>query len=302
MLRTVYSFYFPETAEVVDGLWRSRPQGWYERAWQHEDRRDLAMLDLWRRWSGLNLGGFEHAYVAHGASEAIKDLTVSPGRVHVFAGDYEGYAAFARARDLEVVVHPRSIAAAEAEHRHDDVWFISDPSAIDGDHWPDLPAFLVELGGRWPTVRVRLDMIYIGCVKQLRPVDPSIYPNVEAVVFSLSKPFGVYRHRIGGVLSRRPILSLEGNRWFNNIFSVELAIALMERYPATALPNRYAPVQERVVQELISRGELPPSSAPCNALLLARSPDGDAAYARVPGLHYRYCLTPEIDAIVNGDR
>lgn len=297
MLRTVYSFYFPETARVVGELWASRPHGWYERAWEHDDRRDLALLDRWRRWSGLNLGGFEHAYVAHGASEAIKDLTVNVGRVHVFAGDYEGYAAFARARDLEVVVHPRGMAAVEAEHRDGDVWWISDPSAIDGDHWPDLPGFLDAMRERWPAVRVRLDMIYIGCVRRLNPVDPSAYPNVDAVVFSLSKPFGVYRHRIGGVFSRRPILSLEGNRWFNNIFSVELAIALMDRHPPAELPSRYAGVQEQVVEALKSAGTLPPDATPCNAVLLARSATGDPAYARAPGA-LRYCLTPEIDALV----
>jgi hypothetical protein len=302
MLRTVYSYHFPETAAVVDALWASRPRNWYERAWEHDDRRDLAMLDRWRSWSGVPLDGFDHRYVTHGASEAIKDLTVNVPRVHVFAGDYEGYAAFAEARDIPIQVHRRDVTAALAPHGDDDVWWISDPSSIDGDHWPALPQFLDALGRCWPRVRVFVDMIYIGCVRELSPISPSRHPNVAAVVFSLSKPFGVYRHRIGGVYSRQPIRSLEGNRWFNNIFSVELADALMARYAVTEIPRRYAVIQARIVDALRGAGALPAEAVPCNVLLLARSPTGDPAFARVAGEHYRYCLTPELDAAVRGGR
>src|SRR5918999_601042 len=63
-------------------------------------------------------------------------------------------------------------------------------------------------------------------------------PSLGAVFFSLSKAFGVYYHRIGGVLSRAPLPGLEGNRWFKNVFSLALGTLLLERFGVRELPAR----------------------------------------------------------------
>ena len=64
-----------------------------------------------------------------------------------------------------------------------------------------------------------------------------------ALVFSLSKPFGVYYDRIGGVLCRDPMPSLFGNQWFKNLTSLQLGAALLERHDVFDLPRRYKSVQ-----------------------------------------------------------
>ncbi len=100
---------------------------------------------------------------------------------------------------------------------------------------------------RQPSAEVMLDLSYVGCVARDFHIDATS-PNVQAIFFSLSKPAGVYYHRIGGMLSRKEYLGLFGNKWFKNIASLAIGTAFMERYGVRELPTRYASLQKNAIQ------------------------------------------------------
>jgi hypothetical protein len=309
--RTVYSLYYPETRSVVDSLWGERHHEWYERAYEkRQDAMHVEFLDTWRAWSGLSLGdAFPHAYPTSGASEPIKDLLLPPARLHVFAGDYEGYSAIARERGMHVVVHPRAAdvphVARTGDFSSGDQFWISNPSAIDGCAWPELDAFIDAMRAHAPGVRIFLDATYIGATKTKVVMEPARHTNVAAVVFSLSKPMGVYYHRVGGCMSRTPIGTLWGNLWFKNLFSLKLGTALMKKYGVTELPSKYAAIQARVLEAGIAQGLAPAEARASDVVLLAHAKlTGESAkrwaeLERAPGAQ-RFCLTPGMDEIVNG--
>jgi len=313
--RMVYSLYYPETRAIVDQMWGDRPHAMYEQAWERHEDDDLndRFVEAWVRWSGITIDrGFNYAYPSMGSSEAIKDLIGRTarhhGRIHIFEGEYEGYAYLADAWETTVLRHKRDLRSlANADFREGDAFWTSNPSGIDGEYWDGFDEFVGWLQSKHPGVQVYLDVAYHGVVKFPRPLDLSRHPNIAAVVFSLSKVYGVYSHRIGGVISRRPILTLVGNRYFRNPFSLKLGLRLMREFRVDDLPRKYASAQERAVELLQSQGVLPLNATPCNVVLLARgnSPplvgtsEERRAFERVPGV-FRYNLTPILDALIQG--
>lgn len=316
--KTVYSLLWPETSAVTNLLWSRREDLetlYRDPHLKSQDGLHRPFLEEWRQWSGVELGvQFPESYPTNGASEAIAHLIARQASMnqqnqtvlHVFDGEYEGYSRYARAFNLETIVHARDLEILKhAAFRAHDTFWISNPSSIDGDFWEDFELFLVYMRDIHPTVKIYVDVTYIGAVKRMQTLDFTQYPNVEAVIFSLSKPFGVYYHRVGGVFARSPIDSLYGNRWFKNIFSISLGRALMRAFPVNLIANCYASTQERVVRELIEKGEFPPDAEPCNVILLARSP-GNPAMSDMRDYFYRgdgwsrYCLTPNLNNTING--
>ncbi|MEM6994241.1 MAG: hypothetical protein AAF721_27245, partial [Myxococcota bacterium] len=170
----------------------------------------------------------------------------------------------------------------------------SAPSSIDGMVWPGYDAFLEHIGQHHPGVRVAVDLCYVGCVGSGAYRVAITAPCIDTIFFSLSKVFGVYYHRIGGVLSVDPLPGLHGNVWFKNLLSIRFGTELMAAYGPTELPQKYRPVQELLVEEL--RSAIEPTIEPCDVLLLARAPgrvEGDR-FSRSPEGR-RYCLTPALD-------
>jgi hypothetical protein len=319
--RTVYGIYYPETRRIVDDLWAQRPHHWYER--NYEKRQDAMhgpLLTRWRSWSrdaGVHLGdGFAHQYPTAGANEGIHavlaHLASRPGeprpRVHVFEGEYEGYPHIAAALGLEVRTHARDpelyATTLAASARPGDWFFLSQPSAIDGDVWPGLAGFLAWLHRESPAVSVAVDLTYVGAVARDFTIDLDS-ANVAVALFSLSKPFGVYYHRVGGLLARQPLALLHGNLWFKNLFSLHLGERLMAEHAAHDLPRRYLPVQQRALSAAIAEGVVDPSARASDAVMLATatvgSGDGGEFFrcATREGISLRWCLAPGIDALVS---
>ena len=309
IVRTVYGVYYPETRRIVDALWAERPHGWYERNYTgRQDGMHVPFFDRWRDWAhegGVALGSsFPHAYPTAGANEGIHALLALHAahggrRIHVFAGEYEGFGHTARALGLEVVTHPRD----PEEHRRSllrsaqpgDVFWISQPSAIDGNVWPGFDAFLAWMRECMEGTRVVVDLTYVGAVASEHRIHVD-HPSVQALVFSLSKPFGVYYHRIGGLLARAEVPTLQGHLWFKNLFSVHLGERLLRTHPARDLPARYAGLQRETLARAVRAGEVPPGTRPSDVVLLAHAPGpaGEfAGYARGDGL--RFCLSPGMD-------
>lgn len=290
----VYSFYFPETAAAAREL-RTDPafDSWFDEAWLgREASLPTQFLEGWRRWSGVELSAFPHAVVGNGSSELIRELVSGPA-VAVFEGEYEGYAAIAAARGIPVHRLSRGeIPALPPGTR----MCISQPSARDGEYWSGLDAFLDQLD---PTIRVLLDLTYVGLVRRLQPIRCD-HTVVDTVIFSLSKPFGLYRYRVGGAFTRAPLPTFAYNHWFNNLLGLKLAVRLMEHHTLDELPRKYEPIQAELVRRLVEAGAVPPDTVPSNVLLLARStlPSEELRYDRAPGVS-RYCLTPGIHAVVH---
>jgi len=313
--RTVYGVTYPETRRIVDTLWAERPHELYERNYTgRQDDMHRGLLARWREWvadAGVALGGgFPHEYPTAGANEAIHALVAQYAvhgarRLHVLDGDYEGFVHVAQGLRLEVVRHardparwPESLAAA----RPGEPLFLSQPSAIDGAVWDGLAPLLRAVAARAPGVEVVVDLTYVGAVAVAPRIDLR-HDAVRAVVWSLSKPFGVYYHRIGGVVSREPIPTLAGHHWFKNLFSVILGERLLAAHGALDLPTRYRPLQHAAIERLREEGALPASARPSDVVLLAHAPapaagTPDAArfaeHAR--GGVLRFCLSPAIDA------
>jgi histidinol-phosphate/aromatic aminotransferase/cobyric acid decarboxylase-like protein len=313
--RTVYSLYYPETRGVVDVLWAERPHGLYERNYEkRQDAMHHGCLEGWRAWAsraGVRLGdGFAHHYPTAGASEAIHALmafqaTHGGGRVHFFDGEYEGYFHTAAALSLPTVSHPREPASwadgggAVAKLAPGDTFWLSQPSAIDGNLWRDLDAFASLVEERAPGARIVVDLTYVGAVAAPLPIHLD-RPAVAAVLWSLSKPFGVYYHRIGGLLSRDEVPSLRGHHWFKNLFSLALGERLMASFSPGELPARHTAHQAAALERAQAAGVLPPTAKASDVVLLAHAPTGDSAFEEYRrGNSLRFCLSPAMDAAIN---
>jgi hypothetical protein len=320
VIPTVYSLVYPETRAVFEQLRRRDGlSDMYERAWtKQQDPMHHDLLDTWCAWTGPRLSvdwsQFPNRYVASGSSEALRDsiarhaaLAIHFGRkprIHVFAGEYEGFAAYAEAHCCEVVRHRRPDWRQITGIESGDRFYVSAPSSIDGQIWHELGAFADWLQVHHPQARLSIDLCYVGCVAS--PGDyriPLDKPCIDQVFFSLSKVFGVYYHRIGGVFSRDPLPGLYGNVWFKNLLSLRLGVELMNAYSVDQLPRRYRADQEAVVASMRSRCG---AVTPADVLLLAvqRYEASNEAlradFSRSEGL--RYCLTPALDARLKGAR
>jgi hypothetical protein len=181
--------------------------------------------------------------------------------------------------------------------REGDRFYLSQPSAIDGNVWPGYDAFIAHVERYHPVLHVYADLSYVGAVGREYVVRVDS-PAIHAVFFSLSKPLGVYYHRVGGVFSREDLPGLYGNRWFKTSFGLALGITLCERFGVREIAQRYTTLQRhetaRIALECAIR------LAPSDAVLLAHGPaaqpdmpDEIAALRR--GSTVRLCLTPSLE-------
>ena len=285
-----------------------------------QDSYHETFFDTWHEWSAplvdLDRDQFPFAYPTAGASEPLRHLIYAYAsvsrkegfipRVHVFSGEYEGYKAYAEAAFIEVVEHDRRRWQNVAETLPEEaLFFLSQPSAIDGNVWAEANRFLRILSTRSKPPRVVMDLTYVGAIPQA-PLEKFAVsePCVRNVVLSLSKPFGVYYDRVGGVFCRDQDLGLFGNKWFKSLAALQLGTALMQRHDVFALPRKYAPVQrlqaERTGQALGLK------LLPADVYVLATaSADAETSVELVdylrrvpsdPSVRLRVCLTPGMAA------
>ena len=322
--KPVFSCPWPETRRLARELWADLPNGLEARLYDEpylggQDTLHLEFLDAWLDWRepvvGLDLAALPWRYATMGSTEAIRESlalhamagtrTERRPTIHVFAGEYEGYAAEGEGYGIHVVRHDRR-AYEESLLAHaapGDRLYVSHPSAIDGSVWAGFPGLVEFVEARLPGVRLMVDLTYVGTVGTSYSVELRS-PVVHTVFFSLSKVFGVYYHRVGGALSREPLTGLYGNRWFKNTFSLEFGRRLLRSLDAYTLPRRYAALQARAVAAVAAR-----LGAPCVAsdvVLLAHHaweaglPPEVAPLRR--GDAVRYCLTPALDRLLHDPR
>lgn len=323
--KTVYAFVTPETEEekrvmlevALDTI--GQPGEYFDKfqgAWTgKQDAYHEEFFNVWHDWSApvieLDRSSFPFYYPTAGASEPLRHLIYDlaarkPGsKVHAFEGEYEGYKAMAEAAGLQFVEHSREwhttfggrLNRVEAQMGSDDLFFISQPSAIDGNVWPDFNEFVSKM----PAGSVVADITYVGAIPEaaLRGAKFDLnQPAVRNVVFSLSKPYGVYYDRIGGMFAREEDLGLFGNKWFKNLTSLHFGTQLLKNFGVFDLPTGYAHRQNEMVRR--AREYLQADLRPCDVFILATGePIGGSQHWSHEMVEYltragkmRVCLTP----------
>jgi hypothetical protein len=313
--KTVYSLCFPETKKVLESLWtESDPlHDMYSETWtKKQDDYHLTFAETFKEWSkpslSVNWEEFPFFYPTNGASEAIREQlaylsTKENKRIFVFDGEYEGYEAIAESLKMPVIKIKRDkFTDYSKEFEQGGSFFISQPSSIDGNVWNEFNAFMSYLS-TFDDVAVYVDTVYVGCINK----EYSIYLDFEiikGVFFSLSKVFGVYYHRIGGVFLKEANPLLYGNMWFKNVFSMRYGEALMKQFDVNYFPKKYKDLKLKTIQQLESTLKLKMRSS--DALLLTtiekeifehekfliRSKDSKSI---------RVCITPLLETLIKKD-
>lgn len=319
---TIYSLVMPESEDALGAL-VGAPDflDRYREPWtQKQDSMHDDYFEQWLRWSAPAVAvrgdEFPFRYPTAGASEAIFKLIAefasgrrAAGRepaIHMFEGEYEGFAAYAEALRVKVVRHDRAAwGDVPAKLDEDSQFWISQPSAIDGMIWPHFEAFAASTAEAGRGASIVPDLTYVGSVARDYRIELDS-PAIPAIVISHSKPFGGYYHRVGGVLARREHPSLFGNKWFKNLLSLAWGTEMMRRHGLFDLPRKYRPVQEEAARRVAALLGVDGLAA-ADVLLLATA-------APAPGLPpllasvlrgspaervVRLCLTPAMTCLID---
>lgn len=312
---TVYSLPFAESAAI----WREfkHPASFddlyglpYER---RQDPVHVDFINAYKTWAApyvTGLDGFAHSYCSNGSSESIKDAlgdfrAKNPNlTLHVFNGEYEGAISYAKAHGIPVVMHERTesgVAKLLASKKPGDLFYLSQPSALDGNVWAGYDDFIKATADSG--IKLMVDLCYVGLVPKDYHIDVSA-PHIAATFFSLSKSFGVYYQRIGGSFFREPNNLLWANLWFKNIESLRVGSELMRRFPAGELPRRYMAWQQAAITAINQETGL--GLVPSDVILLAHR-FGAEEFIRAQGNKYtvllrngvvRANLTARLDAML----
>ncbi len=162
--KIVYALVMPETEQTIDavldgieagpdGSGREAYHAMFREAWtQKQDAVHGEFFDRWLEWTqpvvSMESTSFAYRYPTSGASEGLREAIHAYGArarvenfeptIHVFDGEYEGYAAYARAAAIPLVAHRRSRWQEAIETmRPTDQFYISQPSGIDGCVWDE---------------------------------------------------------------------------------------------------------------------------------------------------------------------
>lgn len=322
--KIIYSLVMPETVAMKDRLLapdnRSEFHDMYTEAWtQKQDTAHFEFFETWRRWASPIVkvpANFTYQYPTAGASEALRELIGSYGNdarvagyqptIHMFAGEYEGFSAYAKAAGIPIKTHDRAKwqeTAATIGPR--DQFYLSHPSAIDGNVWPDYDRFMQAVSANQPTAQVIIDLTYVGAVAREFTINLEC-PAIRALCFSLSKPCGMYYDRCGGLVSRNPYLGLFGNVWFKNLYSLKLGTQMMQAHGVYHLPRKYRSAAQVPAARRASEALGFPIE-PCDVFILGISPvrpnqtELEQYLTRAAGGSsiVRVCLTPRMAKIID---
>lgn len=297
-ISSVYAYYFPEVRAVVDKTIKHFSQSLLLTSiFPGLDDYHLSFIRKFVSHSSSyqkGLDRFPYQYFVNGSSEGIFHLLQeaifhnSGKPIYVFKGEYEGYREYGKNMGktvTEIDFH------ADIKKLPLGRWFISNPSAIDGNLIKNKDIrYLCNLGHE-----VILDLAYLGTTRRYQ-IDLT-HKNIIAVLASMSKPFGLFYYRLGIVFSRQPLPTLAPNKWFKNILSLTIGEAILDRLGLGSLYQKYLPLQKKAIKELIQ--ETGAKVRPSDVLLLANLQDEGLSadqklllqkYRRHD--NYRFCLTP----------
>ena len=330
-MKTVYSYYFPKTREVVGqvdnvlkdkrfyftqtpvGLAKdiiaplnlkhnlelpARPDGMIDLDAIHEPVID----EFVKTYEDITVGlsEFKNRYPTSGSSEAIfKYLTELRVKgvtdIYTLEGEYEGYKEYSKILGIETT--EVNLKEIDPKALKPGMWFISNPSARDGNIISnDVISGICDAGHN-----VAMDFSYVGNTKDYK-YDAS-HPNITVAFFSLSKPYGLFWERIGFTFSREPMQSLFANKWFKDVRGLLIAANVIDKIGPAGLHPLYKATQEKIVHDLAREAEIP--LVPSDALLLGHITEEDSRHLDAPqqkvlemfkrGRGYRVCITPSLE-------
>lgn len=320
--KTVYALVYPEVEQVYLDVYANRKRigALFDEPYsRRQNDMHEALIGGYVDWAKdivpIDRKVFSHVSPSSGASEAIRETIAYHGNsgarganserptIHVFDGEYEGYKAYADAHRVELQVHDRKDYQQSIGDQAGlgDRFYLSQPSGIDGNIWKGYEDFMRFLAKEKPDLKVLLDLAYVGTFANPGVVIDTTHKNIEAIFFSLSKSFGTYYQRIGGMFSKTDFPGLTGNSWFKNLPSIEVGAELMRNFGVQDLPKKYKSLQEGIVTDL--GREFGPGIEASDVILLATQPtsigeinDFKKLLTRVDKV--RYCLTPRLDKII----
>jgi len=248
------------------------------------------------------LKGFKYRYPTSGSSEGIFHLLAefkAKGWKNIWTlrGEYEGYKEYAKTLGMKVTeINNLEFAPTGS------LCFISNPSAIYGNIISN-----DYINSVCESHNVVLDLAYVGMTRPNK-FDIS-HKNINAVVMSLSKPYGVFRFRIGGFcFSRSPLPSLYANKWFKDIPRLLTTLNLVEEIPPGSLFYKYSRIQldiieklQKIVPMLHSDVFLLGHIENLTYLAIFTKKQQDIVCNFKRGHWYRFCLTPYFEMIEKGE-
>ena len=306
--KTVYSYMYPEVdtflakvqAEEANQMHARHAKPWTKQQDKMHGEFAQAWLNATASLVTISEACKTYFYPCAGSSEAIRETLVkhfAMGRtLHIFDGEYEGYQSTAHALGMSCVSHPRDAWDAALEDcDRSDIWMLSNPSSIDGEYWSAWDAFATKASQRGTLVY--LDLAYVGAT--IRPeCIKGDYPCVEGLIFSLSKSYGVYYHRIGGIFTRSDNKLLYGNMWFKNLNSLYLGTRLLNTFPLDTMPAKYAYLKGQALEAL--ERDFGIHAHGSNVWMLATTSDERlSSWRRTSDQAARLCLTGLCDSLAN---
>ena len=317
LIKTIYSLYYPESKKITKDLFNNpNSLKFYEKSFTEpkvQTESHIKFKEAWLKWASPQVSGLDEFYFYNtaGSSEAIRDSLANLKaegceNIFVFKGEYEGFKALAESYKLNVIEINRQDFLNIPFNSLNGVFYISQPSSIDGNIWKDFDIFVDFIKNTQNSCKIRLDLCYLGTT--VTPLKLNLnHSNIDMVFFSLSKVFGVYFHRIGGVFSREKILSLEGNKWFKNLLSLYLGIELLTTYNIDYIPKKYLTYQNDIIYFLnLKYPNINFIASDVIFLAYSNSNNFEQKYPDLKNMkrhvdlsHYRYCLTPLMDYLIN---
>ncbi|MEN9328046.1 MAG: hypothetical protein RI947_854 [Candidatus Parcubacteria bacterium] len=248
--RPVYAYYAPEVRAVVDTIVKRYPHNIFLQSIApgldtfHEPIIQKYM-DTYKAYMP-GLGSFPYRYVSGGSSESIFHILSSIAAqekqppLYIVEGEYEGYAGYGRNLRLQfTTVGDRVDVTTLAPG----IFFISNPSSRNGNVHPR--EFISAVGDAGH--EIMLDCAYVGMTDDTHfLVD---HPAISTVFTSMSKPYGLYYYRVGFTFTRKPVKTLEVNKWFKNIFSLIVADRLLTELSPRLMYEKYRPIQQAIIDE-----------------------------------------------------
>ncbi len=293
-LKAVYCYYFPEVRSIIDRVVAAYPHETFLQSINPglDDYHFPVIASYLRHFENQlsDLSQFPFQYVTAGASEGIFHFLARLAAVadkpplYVLNGEYEGYQGYGANLGLNFTVVPE---AEDFPKLDPGVIFVSNPSARDGNIIDNSLINAACQAGH----KVVYDLTYVGLTDPYR-FDLS-HENIIAAFVSLSKPFGLYYHRVGFTFSRFALPTLAVNKWFKNILSLDIAKAVLETIGETELVDRYRSFQDDAIAQLQKDHAL--TVQPSQVVILGSAANGTvpAGWENYSRRHnYRFCLTP----------
>lgn len=320
LMKTVYCYNFPEVYEAMDNF--DIPRDYYMTTtrpgviYNHLARlgmdidvpiNDYGMFDADEfnvacvraavRYyeTFINLSQYNNFYPSAGSSNSIfKLLAYYKSKrittINCLEGEYEGYRHYAEHLGLEYEEIPRDKIQFYGPRINDTLFIVSNPNSMDGNYL--MPDMLSTICSLWK-YKI-LDLSYFGAAK---PEFVDEIGDFDAILFSLSKPYGVFRSRMGFTLTKEPIPSMYGNKWFIDTKRMLQMVYLLKRFPLGFLFSKYRPRQKMIIKHIREEEDIPINTS--DVLILGYIEDYDrlrehvkrkVAYFR-RGKGCRFCLT-----------